>query len=122
MSLGPILVCLIVTTGESPDRCTVMRYSVRTSRDARTEACTMTKDTARMTRAGSLRGESADEEVTRLRGCLNDLVGITALPALWTGGEPSQIAGTLLDALLETLRLAFVLIRFTDTEWERAPR
>jgi len=38
----------------------------------KTEACTMTKDAARMTRAGSLPGESADEEVARLRGCLND--------------------------------------------------
>lgn len=76
----------------------------------------MTKDAARMTRAGSLPGESADEEVTRLRGCLNDLVGMTALPALWTGGEPSQIAGTMLDALLETLRLAFALIRLIDPD------
>ena len=76
----------------------------------------MTKDAARMTRAGSLPGESADEEVARLRGCFNDLVGMTALPALWTGGEPSQIAGTLLDALLETLRLAFALIRLIDPE------
>jgi len=76
----------------------------------------MTKDAARMTRAGSLPGDSADEEVARLRGCLNDLVGMTALPALWTGGEPSQIAGTLLDALLQTLRLAFALIRLIDPD------
>jgi len=69
-----------------------------------------------MTRAGSLPGDSADEEVARLRGCLNDLVGMTALPALWTGGEPSQIAGTLLDALLQTLRLAFALIRLIDPD------
>jgi hypothetical protein len=31
--------------------------------------------------------ESAADEVTRLRGCLNDLSSITALPALSTG-EP----------------------------------
>jgi PAS domain S-box-containing protein len=39
-----------------------------------------------------------------------------ALPALWAGGEPSQIVSTLLDALLEMLRLAFVLVRLTDPE------
>ena len=60
--------------------------------------------------------ESSAEEVTRLRDCLNDLIGIMALPALWTRGEPSQIASTLLDALLETLRLAFVLVRLNDPE------
>lgn len=31
--------------------------------------------------------ETPTEEVARLRGCLNDLVGIMALPALWAGGE-----------------------------------
>ena len=52
---------------------------------------------------------SAADQVTRLRDCLNDLLSITALPALSTGGEPGQIARPLLDALLGTLRLAFVL-------------
>ena len=39
-----------------------------------------------------------------------------ALPALWPGGEPSRIAGTLLDALHEMLRLAFVFVRLMDVE------
>src|SRR5918998_6678659 len=39
------------------------------------------------------------EEVTRLRGCLNDLVNIMALPALWTGGEPPQDVSAMLSAL-----------------------
>ena len=44
--------------------------------------------------------ESPAEEVTRLRDSLNDLRGIMALPALWTGGEPPRIVSTSLDALL----------------------
>jgi PAS domain S-box-containing protein len=60
--------------------------------------------------------ESAADEVTRLRDCLNDLVSITALPALSTGGEPGQILSTLLDALLGMLRLSFVFVRLNDPE------
>jgi PAS domain S-box-containing protein len=60
--------------------------------------------------------ESAADEVTRLRGCLNDLVSITALPALSTGGEPDQTVSTLLDTLLAMLQLAFVCVRFNDPE------
>jgi PAS domain S-box-containing protein len=44
--------------------------------------------------------ESPAQEVTRLRDVLNDLRGIMALPALWTGGEPPRIVRTSLDALL----------------------
>jgi PAS domain S-box-containing protein len=44
--------------------------------------------------------ESAADEVTRLRDCLNDLREIMALPALWAGGEPPRIVSTSLDALL----------------------
>src|SRR3712207_2642446 len=60
--------------------------------------------------------ESATEEVARLRGCLHDLASITALPALWTSGEPAQIVSTVLDALLGTLRLGFVYTRLNDPE------
>src|SRR5262245_49555803 len=58
--------------------------------------------------------EAAAEEAERLRRCLNDLVSITALPALSAGRETSEIVGTLLDALLRTLRLAFVVARVND--------
>ena len=60
--------------------------------------------------------ESPTEEVTRLRSCLNDLVGMTALPAVSTDGEPTQILSTLFDALLKTLRLAFVFVRLNDPD------
>src|SRR5439155_25327907 len=60
--------------------------------------------------------ESAADEAERLRRCLNDLVSIMALPALWAGREPSQIVSTLLDTLLGMLRLAFVFARLEDPE------
>jgi hypothetical protein len=56
------------------------------------------------------------EDVTRLRDGLNDLARIMALPALWAGGDPPQIVGTLLDALLGMLGLAFVFARVNDPE------
>jgi PAS domain S-box-containing protein len=60
--------------------------------------------------------ESPLEDVTRLRLCLNDLVSIMALPALWAGGEPSRVVSTLIDSLLEMLRLAFVFVRLNDRD------
>jgi PAS domain S-box-containing protein len=58
--------------------------------------------------------ESAADEAKRLRRCLNDVVSIMALPALWAGREPSQIVSTLLDTLLGRLRLGFVFARLND--------
>jgi PAS domain S-box-containing protein len=56
-------------------------------------------------------------EVQRLRRGINDLVSLLALPAIWSGSEPSepsQIVGTLLDAVLGMLRLEFVYARLKD--------
>jgi len=47
-------------------------------------------------------------EVKRLRRCMNNLVGILALPAIWSNGEPGRILETFLDALLEMLDLDFL--------------
>ena len=44
--------------------------------------------------------ESPAEAVTRLRDSLNDLRGIMALPAVWTGGEPPRVVSVSLDKLL----------------------
>jgi PAS domain S-box-containing protein len=54
------------------------------------------------------------EEIRRLQRCINDLVSLFALPAVWSGGEPSQILHTLLDALLRMLQLDLVYVRLTD--------
>src|SRR5271165_7131319 len=55
------------------------------------------------------------EEIRRLQRCINDLVSLFALPAMWSGGEPSQIVDTLLDALLRMLQLDLVYVRLRDS-------
>jgi len=47
-------------------------------------------------------------ELKRLQRCMNDLVSILALPAVWSGSEPHSLVATLLDALLEMLDLDFI--------------
>jgi PAS domain S-box-containing protein len=59
------------------------------------------------------------DEVARLRACLNDLIGVAALPVLWTGHEPVGAVGRLADALLDKLGLAFVLVRLNETGREQ---
>src|SRR5580700_9210376 len=59
--------------------------------------------------------EHTSEEVKRLQRCLNDLVSVLALPAMWSGSQPSQIVHTLLDALLSMLCLDLVYARFEDS-------
>src|ERR1700681_4351164 len=54
------------------------------------------------------------EEIKRLQRCVNDLISVLALPAMWSGGEPSQIVHTLLDALLGMLQLDLVYVRLKD--------
>src|SRR5258706_11944926 len=49
-----------------------------------------------------------------LQGCINDLISVQALPAMWTGQEPAQIISTLLDVLIGMLRLDFAYARLKD--------
>src|SRR3984957_19962019 len=58
--------------------------------------------------------EQTSGEVKRLERCLNDLVSVLALPAMWSGSQPSQIVHILLDALLGMLYLDLVYARFAD--------
>lgn len=58
--------------------------------------------------------EHPDEEIRRLQRCINDLVSVLALPAIWTGSESSQVVRILLDALLGMLRLDLVYVRLND--------
>lgn len=60
------------------------------------------------------RPEHPAEEVMRLQRCVNDLIGLLALPAVWSGGEPSQIVRTLLDVLLGMLHLDLVYVRLKE--------
>ena len=57
-------------------------------------------------------------EIKHLQRCINDLVSILALPAMWSGGEPSQIVHTLLEALLGMLRLDLVYVQLKGTPIE----
>ncbi len=58
--------------------------------------------------------ELASGEVKHLQRCINDLISLLALPAIWSGGDPSQVLHTLLDALMRMLRLDLVAVRLTD--------
>jgi PAS domain S-box-containing protein len=62
--------------------------------------------------------ELASGEVKHLQRCINDLVSLLALPAIWSGGDPSQVLHTLLDALMRMLRLDLVSVRLTDLAGE----
>src|SRR5262245_45338176 len=55
-------------------------------------------------------------DVTDLRDCVDNLFGIMAIAAERTSDAPVDFLGTLLDALLRMLRLAFVCVRFEDPE------
>ena len=60
------------------------------------------------------RVEDPAQQVRRLQRCISDLISLLALPAVWSGNEPSQIVDMVLDALLRMLTLEFVYARFTD--------
>src|ERR1700691_519251 len=62
----------------------------------------------------SVRQEHTPKEGKPLERCLNDLVSVLALPAIWRGSQPSQIIHTLLDALLGMLYLDLVYARSQD--------
>src|SRR5215213_7882817 len=55
--------------------------------------------------------EHPAEEVQRLRRCVNDLVSVVALPAIWGGGGPAEIVRVLTEALLGMLRLDLIYVR-----------
>jgi PAS domain S-box-containing protein len=61
-----------------------------------------------------VRLEHPGEEMKRLQRCINDLVSVLALPAIWSGSDSSQIARTLLDALMGMLGLDLVYVRVND--------
>jgi PAS domain S-box-containing protein len=54
------------------------------------------------------------DEIKRLQRCINDLVSLLALPAIWSGGDPSQVLHTLLGALLPMLNLDLVSVRLKN--------
>jgi PAS domain S-box-containing protein len=58
--------------------------------------------------------EHPADEIKRLQRCINDLVSLLALPAMWSGTKPCDIVHTLLDSLLRMLDLDFVYVSLTN--------
>ncbi len=54
------------------------------------------------------------DEIKRLQRCINDLVSLLSLPAMWSGSKPSDIVHTVLDSLLRMLDLDFVYVNLTN--------
>src|SRR5882762_7230356 len=55
--------------------------------------------------------ENSRPDAKLLQSCINDLMSVLALPAIWSGGDSSQIVITLLDAVVSMLRLDFAYAR-----------
>ena len=58
--------------------------------------------------------EHSAGEIKRLQRCINDLVSLLALPAVWSGGDPAQVLHTLLDALMRMLSLDLVSVQLKN--------
>jgi formate hydrogenlyase transcriptional activator len=58
--------------------------------------------------------EQTADEIRRLQGCINDLISVLAIPAMWRGQESAQIVSMLLDVLVGMLRLDFAYARLKD--------
>jgi hypothetical protein len=61
------------------------------------------------------KAEEAANEIKRLKACINNLISVQALPAIWSGGKPSQIVSASLDVLLKMLSLDFAYARLKDS-------
>ena len=62
--------------------------------------------------------EHPAEEVRHLESCINDLISIVALPAVWTAKEPPEIVDRFLGALQTTLRLDLIYVRVNGSAGE----
>src|SRR5258708_3657859 len=59
--------------------------------------------------------QQALDEIKRLQGCINNLISVQALLAIWSGPRAGEIINTLLDALIRVLHLAFACARVKDS-------
>jgi PAS domain S-box-containing protein len=59
--------------------------------------------------------ELAADEIKRLKTCINNLISVQALPAIWSGGQPTEIVRALLDMLSEMLSLDFAYAQLMDS-------
>ncbi len=63
---------------------------------------------------GGAQPQPPDGEVKHLQRCLNDLVSVLALPAVWSGSQPAQIVPTLLEELMAMLPLDLIYARLRE--------
>ena len=49
--------------------------------------------------------DQRDEEFHRLRGCVRDLMALSALPLVWVGQEAPEVVASFLETLFASLRL-----------------
>jgi PAS domain S-box-containing protein len=61
-----------------------------------------------------LQFNTSAQEISRLQHCIDDLVALLGLPAVWSGKECSQIIEILLDVLLPMLRVDVIYARVAD--------
>jgi PAS domain S-box-containing protein len=54
------------------------------------------------------------DQVRRLQDCINDLISIQALAAVWSYPDPVRHLGTLLEVLVRVLRMDFAFARIGD--------
>src|SRR6266550_6046760 len=59
--------------------------------------------------------EEEANEIKRLKACINNLISVQALPAILSGGKPSQIVSASLDVLMKMLSLDFAYARLKDS-------
>ena len=62
--------------------------------------------------------EPIADEIELLQSCINDLIGVLAIPAAWAGRGSAQIVETLLNALMGMLRLDFAYAWLKDPSGE----
>lgn len=62
--------------------------------------------------------EEIAAETKQLRTCINNLIGIVALPAIWTGSDSAEVVRTLIDMLVGMLQLDFVYVRLNHSTAE----
>ena len=54
-------------------------------------------------------------EIRRLQDCINGLMGLLALPALWSGAEPALVLRSVVEMLARLLDLDLAYARWNDT-------
>jgi DNA-binding CsgD family transcriptional regulator len=59
------------------------------------------------------------DEIKGLKACMNDLIGILALPSIWSGREQEHVLSTLLDAVGRVLKLDFVYAHLKNLDGKR---